>query len=264
MPHSSTLPVLLKQLKLSTMKGLWESYLDKAKEQGWDPATYLTALCEEEVNQRYTRRITRFFKEAKLPPGKTMSSFDFNHIPDFDSGTIEAMSSDSSWVERSENLLFFGPSGTGKTHLAVAICNGLIEQSVRVRYYQATALVQELQRARAELQLEKTFARLDKYRVLILDDIGYVKKTDAETHVLFELIAHRYESGSMIITANHPFSEWDKIFTDTMMTVAAIDRLVHHASIIEIQAESFRRKEAMGNKTIKRDERESSQPESKK
>ncbi len=253
MPHSSTLPVLLKQLKLSTMKSLWESYLDKAHEQGWDHATYLTALCEEEVNQRYTRRIARFFKEAKLPPGKTMSSFDFKEIPNIDTGTIEALSSNTSWVDRSENLLFFGPSGTGKTHLAVAICNGLIEQSVRVRYYQATALVQELQRAREELLLEKTFTRLDKYKVLILDDIGYVKKSDAETHVLFELIAHRYETGSMIITANHPFSEWDKIFSDTMMTVAAIDRLVHHASIIELQAESFRRKQAMNKNIIQQD-----------
>ncbi len=251
MPHNSTLPVLLKQLKLSTMSALWESYLDKAVEQKWDPATYLTALCEEELNQRYTRRISRYFKEAKLPPGKTVSSFDFTQLSDMESGMIEALASDTSWTEHSENLLFFGPSGTGKTHLAVAICNGLIEHSIRVRYYQATALVQELQRARAELQLEKAFSRLDKYRVLILDDIGYVKKSDAETHVLFELIAHRYETGSMIITANHPFSEWDKIFADTMMTVAAIDRLVHHAHIIEIQAESFRRKQALGKKTGK-------------
>lgn len=156
------------------------------------------------------------------------------------------MSSDPSWVKRAENLLFFGPSGTGKTHLAVAICNGLIEQGVRVRYYQAIVLVQELQRARDDLRLEKLFARLDKYSVLILDDLGYVRKSEAETHVLFELIAHRYESKSMIITANHPFSDWDQIFTDTMVTVAAIDRLVHHAIIIEIQAESFRKKQAMG------------------
>lgn len=245
MAHCATLPVLLKQLKLSTMASLWETYLEQAGKRGWDPAQYLAALCEEEVNQRYSRRIDRHFKESKLPIGKTLSSFDFNELPNLEGGKIEALASDPSWVHQSDNLLFFGPSGSGKTHLAVAICNGLIEQGIRVRYYQATALVQELQRARNELQLEKVFNRLDRYAVIILDDIGYVKKSEAETHVLFELIAHRYESGSMIITANHPFSDWDQIFSDTIMTVAAIDRIVHHATIIEINADSFRKKQAM-------------------
>lgn len=247
MSHCATLPVLLKHLKLSTMAALWEDYLDQAEQKGWNPAQYLAVLCEAEINQRYSRRIGRNFKESKLPIGKTLSSFDFSHLPQLKIGKIEALASDPSWVNQSENLLFFGPSGTGKTHLVTAICNGLIEQGVRVRYYQATALVQELQRARNELQLEKLFARLDKYAVIILDDIGYVKKNEVETHVLFELIAHRYESRSMIITANHPFSDWDQIFADTIMTVAAIDRLVHHAMIIEIEseAESFRKKQAM-------------------
>ena len=245
MAHSSTLPVLLKQLKLSTMAALWQEYLEKATQNNWDSATYLAALCEEELNQRYTRRIARFQKESKLPVGKTLSSFDFSHLPQLDKGRVETMSSDTSWVKRADNILFFGPSGTGKTHLAAAICNGLIDHEIRVRYYQATALVQELQRARDDLLLEKLFHRLDKYKVIIVDDIGYVRKSESETHALFELIAHRYETGSMIITANHPFSDWDKIFSDTMMTVAAIDRLVHHGIIMEIQAESFRKKQAM-------------------
>jgi DNA replication protein DnaC len=134
----------------------------------------------------------------------------------------------------------------GKTHLAAAIGHGLTEQSVRVRYFATTALVQQLQLARAQLHLEDALHKLDKYAVLILDDFGYVKKTEQETHVLFELIAHRYETGTLIITSNPPFAEWERIFPDQMMTVAAVDRLVHHASIIEVSSDSYRRKEALG------------------
>ena len=115
MSYSATLPILLKQLKLSGMATFWESYLEKAEKQRWNPAQYLAALCEEEINQRYSRRVARYFKESKLPVGKTLSSFDFSHISDLEAGKIEAMASDPSWVKRAENLLFFGPSGTGKT-----------------------------------------------------------------------------------------------------------------------------------------------------
>jgi len=117
---------------------------------------------------------------------------------------------------------------------------------VRVRHFATTALVQQMQLARAQLYLEDALHKLDKYAVLILDDFGYVKKSDQETQVLFELIAHRYETGSLIVTSNQPFAEWDRIFPDQMMTVAAVDRLVHHATIIEVSSDSYRRKEALG------------------
>jgi DNA replication protein DnaC len=117
---------------------------------------------------------------------------------------------------------------------------------VRVRYFATTALVQQLQLARKQLRLEDALHKLDKYAALILDDFGYVKKSEQETQVLFELIAHRYETGSLIITSNQPFAEWDRIFPDQMMTVAAVDRLVHHATIIEVSSDSYRRKEALG------------------
>lgn len=120
-----------------------------------------------------------------------------------------------------------------------------IQLGKRVKFFPATTLVQQLQYAKLQLQLPTTLNKLDRFDLLILDDLGYVKKDEAETSVLFELIAHRYERRSLLITANQPFSQWDAIFSDSMMTVAAVDRLVHHALIIEIQAESFRKQSAV-------------------
>src|SRR5207249_12129062 len=127
---------------------------------------------------------------------------------------------------------------------------GLLNRTNGSYYTSTTTLAQQLQLAKQELKLMEALGKPDKYAVLILDDIGYVKKSELETNVLFELIAHRYESGSLIITSNQPFSEWDSIFSDTMMTVAAIDRLVHHAQIIEIQAESYRKRQSIRRKNM--------------
>ena len=121
----------------------------------------------------------------------------------------------------------------------------MIELGKWVKFLAATTLVQQLQQAKLHLQLPAFLVKLDKYDLLIVDDLGYVNKSETETSVLFELIAHRYERRSLLITANQPFSQWDSIFTDSMMTVAAIDRLVHHATIIEMQAESFRKQTAI-------------------
>ncbi len=245
MPPVATLPLLLKQLRLTSMLRHWESLLQQGEQQGWNGAHYLTALCEQELAERYSRRIERYTRESQLPPGKTLASFDFTHMPTPQAGQFEALARTAEWTRQARNLILFGASGVGKTHLAAAIGYGLIEQSVRVHYGVTTALVQQLQLARQQLRLEEALAKLDKYRVLILEDIGYVKKSEQETQVLFELIAHRYETGSMIITSNRPFAEWDQIFPDQMMTVAAVDRLIHHATIMEIAGDSYRRKEAL-------------------
>ncbi len=245
MPHIATLPLLLKQLRLGSFSRHWEALLEQSTQRGWNGAQYLAALCEQELADRHSRRIGRYAKESQLPLGKTLSSFDFTQVPELRAEQIEVFATSMDWVHQARNLLLFGASGVGKTHLAAAIGHGLTEQGIRVRHYTATALVQRLQLAREQLRLEDALQKLDKYRVLILDDFGYVKKSDQETYVLFELIAHRYETGSLIITSNQPFSEWDSIFPDEMMTVAAIDRLVHHANLIEVRSDSYRRKVAM-------------------
>ena len=245
MPHTATLPLLLKQLRLTSFSRHWETLLEQCTQRSWNSAQYLTALCEQELADRHSRRISRYAKESQLPSGKTLSSFDFTQVPELKAEQLEAFTTGTDWVHQARNLLLFGASGVGKTHLAAAIGHGLTEQGIRVRHYTTTALVQQLQQAREQLRIEDALQKLDKYRVLILDDFGYVKKSDQETYVLFELIAHRYETGSLIITSNQPFSEWDRIFPDEMMTVAAIDRLVHHANLIEVRSDSYRRKAAI-------------------
>jgi DNA replication protein DnaC len=201
-------------------------------------------VCEHEATQRYQSRIARALKEAQLPPAKTFSNFDFARCRALNPAPLMQLAQERTWLKRGENLLLFGASGVGKTHLAAAIGRSLVELGATVRFLSATALVQLLQAAKVNLHLQSALLKLDKYDLLILDDLSYVKKSDAETSVLFELIAHRYELKSLMITANHPFSAWDDIFSDSTMTVAAVDRLVHHAVILEIHAESFRQQTA--------------------
>ncbi len=239
---SEALPLLLKELRLPAFGHYYQDYQDQAGEHNWSYSQYLSALCEQEVARRFQSRVCNWTREAKLPRGKSFATLTLNDLPEAVQKQVIALRDNTQWASQADNVLLIGPSGVGKTHVAAALGMHLIEQGVRVKWIPATALVQLLQQAKKELDLMTAMTRLDKYRVLIIDDIGYVKKTDSETQVLFEFIAHRYESGSLIITSNQPFSQWDQIFPDTMMTVAAIDRIIHHATIIEIDSESYRRK----------------------
>jgi DNA replication protein DnaC len=245
MANVAALPVLLKELKLASIAKRWELLAQKALDEQWLPQSYLAELCELEAGSRYQKRLQRYLREADLPPAKQLSHFDFKVTSSINKPQIVALAQQRKWVNQAENILLFGASGIGKTHLACGIGYALIEQGVRVKFTSATGIVQMLQRAKEALTLAEVLTRMDKYAVLIVDDIGYVKKSSDETQVLFELIAHRYETGSLIITSNQPFSAWDKIFDDNMMTVAAIDRLVHHATIIEMQGGSFRKKQSL-------------------
>lgn len=245
MHNATTLPLLLKELGLLAIIETWEKFLEKAESEGWSYSKLVSTLLEQEVEERHRKRVKTYLKKAQLPPGKSLSTFDFSQVQIVNRGKIDDLAFNTAWVKNADNLLVFGPSGVGKSHLAAAIGYALVEKSIKVFFTSTTKLVQVLQSARRDYRLPAELAKLDRYDVIILDDIGYVRKDEGETHVLFELIAQRYESGSIIITSNQPFSEWDSIFATNSMTVAAIDRLIHHATILEMQSDSYRRKSAL-------------------
>jgi DNA replication protein DnaC len=239
------LPELLTALRLPTIARLWAQLAERSDREGWPAARYLATLLEHELAERHQRRIQRHLQEAYLPPGKSLATFDFASVPMISMSQINALAAGGSWLDKGANILAFGPPGVGKSHLAAGLGQALVEKGYRVLFARTTDVVQRLQAARRDFSLESLMDKLDKYDLLILDDISYVRKDQAENSVLFELISARYERRSLLITANKPFGKWDEIFPDKAMTVAAIDRLVHHAVILEINTESYRRKTAV-------------------
>lgn len=242
------LTLMLNELRLPTIKQLWPTFAERSDKEGWPAARFLSAITEHEIAERGRRRMERHLAEAKLLPGKTLDTFDFDAVPMISKAQVMAICAGDSWLENGANLILFGPPGGGKSHLSSGIGLALIEKGWRVLFVRTSDLVQKLQVARRELALENAINRLDRFDLLILDDLAYVAKDQAETSVLFELISARYERRSLMITANQPFGEWNRVFPDPAMTLAAVDRLVHHATIFEMNVESYRRRAAIDRK----------------
>ncbi len=248
---TARLPLLLRELRLPTVAAMWQTFTERADREGWPAARLLATLAELELAERVQRRVQRHLIEAHLPPGKTLDSFNFAAVPMVSRAHVTALASGDGWIDRGGTILLFGPSGSGKSHLGAALGHALVESGYRVLFTRTIDLVQRLQQARQALSLESAIDKLDKYHLLILDDLCYVRKDQAETSVLFELIAARYERRSLIVTANHPFGEWTSVFQDAAMTLAAVDRLVHHSTIFEMNVESYRRRVAI-NRTSRK------------
>jgi DNA replication protein DnaC len=225
-----------------------EAFTEQAGRDGWSHEQYLRALCDVEVSRRAERRRERLLKESRLPDGKTLATLEQQRLPLRVRRQLSALL-EGRFVEQADNVLAFGLPGRGKTHLCCAVARELIvAKGYRALFCPAVHLVQQLLIAKRDLRLEAVLRKLDGYDIVVLDDIGYIQQSREEMEVLFTFLAERYERKSLMITSNLVFSEWDKIFKDPMTTAAAIDRLVHHAIILELDGDSYRMQHAKTNK----------------
>lgn len=234
---------LLKELHLPAIRDCFAQKAQEAVTQGMSPEGYLYEVLEIECVARRQRCVERRLRESKLPLEKTFFTFDMDRFDRKLHRQVDVLR-DGSFLKRKENVLAFGKPGTGKTHLLSALGLELIKAGHKVLFVNCSLLVQELLRAKADLRLERYLNKIASYEALIIDDIGYVQQSREEMEVLFTLLAARYERGSVLLTSNLPFSKWENIFKDPMTTAAAIDRLVHHSVILELNLTSYRMEQA--------------------
>jgi DNA replication protein DnaC len=243
MEGAAILQGTLKELCLPTIR---ESYAEVARlavQETWSYEQFLLELVMREAQVRREHRIERRLAEARLPVGKSLERFDQSRLPAKVRQQLAALL-DGSFLDRRENVLAFGNPGSGKTHLLCALCRELVYRDRRMLATTCSLLVQELLIAKRDLKLSALLKKLGRYEGLLIDDLGYVLQSREEMEVLFTLLADRYERGSVLITSNLPFSQWESIFKDPMTTAAAIDRLVHHSVILELNVTSYRREQA--------------------
>jgi len=246
-PHDQELLACLKELHLPTARGCYPQLADAARREELSYEGYLLEVLQRECQGRREHRTERLLRESRLPLDKSLGAFDLKRLPGKVSALVKTLL-EGSFVDRKENVLAFGNPGSGKTHLLCAIGQELVRAGRTVYFSSTTMLVQELLLAKRELKLPKAIKRLARYQAVILDDLGYVQQSREEMEVLFTLLAERYERGSVLITSNLPFSKWEAIFKDAMTTAAAIDRLVHHSVILELNLPSYRVEQAKKSK----------------
>lgn len=238
----------LTALHLPTMRACFEESARRAEKETLSYEHYLLELSERECEAREHNRITRLLKNSALPMEKTLANFDLKRLPVKVARQFKVLL-EGGFLDRAENLLLFGSPGAGKSHLLSALGHEMVNRGRRMKYTSCAMLVQELLAAKRDLCLSREIKKLAKYDGLIIDEMGYVQQSREEMEVLFTLLAERYERGSVLLTSNLPFSKWEAIFKDPMTTAAAIDRLVHHSIILELNIPSYRMEQAQKDRS---------------
>jgi DNA replication protein DnaC len=229
----------LTELNLTTARKQYTELAEQAGAESLSYQDFLLSVLEAECQTRRIRRIDRKLRESRLPLEKSFETFELKRLPQKVSQQIKTLLL-GDFINHNENVLIFGNPGSGKTHLTCALGQELIRQDKRIYFSTCALLLQELLLAKKELRLSRLLRKLSRFDAIIIDDIGYVQQEKEEMEVLFTLLAERYEQGSVMITSNLPFSKWEKIFKDPMMTAAAVDRIVHHSVILELNIPSYR------------------------
>ena len=237
----------LKELHLPAMREAFATAADQARQESLSYERYLLELANRECEQRQHKRVERLLKESRLPLEKNLATFDLKRLPAKVLQQVRTLLA-GDFVDRKENVLAFGAPGSGKTHLLCAVAQELVRHGRRAYFGRCSLLVQELLQAKQDLRLPRALKKLAGYEIVVVDDLGYVQQNREEMEVLFTFFAERYERGSVLLTSNLPFSKWEQIFRDPMTTAAAIDRLVHHSVIVELNLPSYRAEQAKKGK----------------
>jgi DNA replication protein DnaC len=233
----------LRELHLPTIRGEFEAAAAMARQETFSYERYLLELLRREREARRAKRIDRRLRDSRLSLAKALSGLDLRRLPPKAAQQVRGLL-EGGFVDRHENVLVFGNPGSGKTHVISAIGQELIRAGRKVMFATCDLMIQDLLGVKRDLKLRRFLKQISRYEVLILDDIGYVQYSREEMEVLFTLLAERYERGSVMLTSNLPFSGWEAIFKDPMTTAAAIDRLVHHSVILELNVPSYRAEQA--------------------
>ena len=237
---ADTLEMLFREFRLPTMASRFTEFIQNAEAQNWGYRKLLSQLCEAEAADRRERKLERLLRDSGLPAGKTLGNLDEAQLPAKVRRQLPTLL-EGSFLDRAENVLVFGLPGRGKTHFLSALGRELVLRKARSVCFTPTfKLVQQLLAAKRDLKLDGLLRKLDRYEAIILDDLGYVQQSREEMEVLFTFLAERYERRSVLVSSNLVFSKWDQIFKDPMTTMAAVDRLVHHAIILEFDGNSLR------------------------